>query len=126
MTVGAVTSVMPPPAPDSVGRVTIVVVGPGMVKVGRVRVAVGKVTVKVVMGAVTVGTVKVGWVGFVAGTSQNHISRSPPRRPSPLGSLIKVLPAAAVCSPKTSPSKYRFALVWAQIKLPLRVRRANT
>ena len=95
-----------------VGRVTMVAVNVG-------NVAVERGTVKVSVGVVTVGE------GGGA-ISQNHISRSPPRRPSPLGSLILVLPPPAVRVPNTSPSRYKSASLWAQIKLPLRVKRAST
>jgi hypothetical protein len=39
----------------------------------------------------------------VAAFNQNHISRSPPRRPSPLGNRASII--VSELKPKTSPSR---------------------
>src|SRR5437762_13302738 len=59
-----------------------------------------------------------------AATIQNHISKSYPRRPSPLGRRRAVL--VPLAWPKAVPSRNMLGSLFAQIQGPLRVTRTNT
>src|SRR5262249_10785635 len=57
--------------------------------------------------------------------SQNHISKSPPRLLLPLGKSSEVLEVPSCRTPKVSPSRNTVGSSSAQMKLPLRIRRAK-
>src|SRR5262249_53231614 len=61
-------------------------------------------------------------------TSQNHRSKSPPGRPSPLGrrKLVRAPLVSCRLIPKASPSRYRDGSCCPQMYCPLRLRRVRT